>query len=85
MENKTLEEIGFIKVPNDLEYDDDLLGFEGGYSYNLGHSRRGQFYYYIVKNRKLYIKSTEPDGDGASIEANPKIIKKLIENNLIDL
>ena len=81
----TLEEIGFKKIPKNLDWDDDLLGFEGGYSYNLEHSRRGQFYYYIVKNRRLYIKATEPDGDGASIEANPKIIKKLIENNLIDL
>ena len=44
----TLEEIGFRKIPNDLDWDDVLLGFEGGYYYNLGHSRRGQFYYYIV-------------------------------------
>ena len=44
MENKKLEEIGLRKVPNDLECDDDLFGFEGGYYYNLGHSRRGQFY-----------------------------------------
>ena len=81
----TLQEIGFAKVPNNLEGDDDLLGFEGGYYYDLGHSRRGQFYYYIVINRKLYIKATRADGSGAAIEANPEIIKKLIENNLIEL
>jgi hypothetical protein len=80
-----IEELGFIKVPHDLDWDDDLLGFEGGYSYNLGHSRRGQFYYYIVMNRKLYIIATKPDGDGAEIEANPKIIKDLVDSGLVDI
>jgi len=84
-EIKKIEEIGFEMIPEKLSYDNDLFGFEGGYEYTIGHSRRGQLYYYIVKNRKLYIKATEADGSGAAIEANPEIIKKLLDNNLIDL
>ena len=82
---KKIEEIGFKKIPDTLSYDHDLFGFEGGYSYLISHGRRGQLYYYVVKNRKLYIKATKPDGYGAAVEAMPEVIKKLIEFDLINL
>lgn len=52
-----------------VEYHDDWE-FENKYSYELGHSRRGQFYFLTVdkETRTIKVFATKPDGDGTDIE-----------------
>lgn len=60
-----------------FEEEDAAYYHEDGYIYNLGHSRRGQFYYiYVGGNRYFRIYSTRPDGSEDSI---------LLGNVLFDL
>jgi len=52
------------------------------YKYNIGHARRGQFYYILVgSNRIVSIYASEPDGSGTCVDA-PNILIELITNNI---
>ena len=51
--------------------------------YNIGHSRRGQFYYLIVKDKEFSLFASEPDGDGGAIKM-PRVIIDLYESGLIE-
>lgn len=64
-----LEKYGFNKIDKEeaLSNDDYIsAGFE--YEYNLGHSRRGQFYSYLVDSEGVFhIYASEPDGTGGPL------------------
>lgn len=52
------------------------------YKYNIGHARRGQFYYILVgSNREVSIYASEPDGSGTCVDA-PNVLIELITNNI---
>ena len=57
---------------------------EYDYKFKIGHSRRGQFYYLLVKEatRKIIIYATEPDGSGGVIGC-PDVLVKLINDGII--
>lgn len=88
-ENINLEillDYGFVKVDKEEEdeRDDSTLSYYD-YSFNIGHSRRGQFYYLLVseKSRIINIYASKSDGSGCSIELTSKLID-LFENGLIE-
>lgn len=76
----------FSKVDKEYEESNDnwtLSCYD--YSLELGHSRRGQHYYLLVRSlleTKVLIYASEPDGDGGSLELSD-ILFKLIENRII--
>jgi len=78
-----LKEIGF-----DYEQitDDNGECYEtkGKLTYNLGHSRRGQFYYLIIENdRSVSVLATEPDGSGTSINIDD-VFMKLFKKDMLE-
>ena len=74
------EVVGETKKEYKNYYGDFDYNFENKYAFNLGHSRRGQFYYLLVDkdSREVYIYSTKPDGDGGELLLN-NIFFKLLE------
>lgn len=81
-----LLQYGFEKT--DKEYykrmdDWTLCGCD--YLYNIGHARRGQFYYIVIseEERELNIYASKPDGDGCSINMDDIIIR-LYKDGLIE-
>ncbi len=69
-----LEELGFyLYQENEYEY---YYSMENKMIYEIGHSRRGQFYYLIVnKSNCIEVFATEPDGSGGSIELANTLLK----------
>jgi len=52
-------------------YMDDIM-----FTYKIGHSRRGQFYYYLImKDRTIKVYASDPDGSGTWIDLDEVIIK----------
>lgn len=67
-----LLDYGFDKIDKNYEEtQEDITLSYYDYAYNLGHTRRGQFYYYLVTatTRKIDIYASKPDGDGGAIVA----------------
>lgn len=64
------------------DYEDPLFYYEHCYVYDIGSSRRGQWYYLIVKNREILVLATKPDGSGGAI-ALGNIISELIKGGFI--
>lgn len=71
----------YFIVENDFSI---LYYFENVYVYEIGHSRRGQFYYILFDiNTKIFsVIATEPDGSGGDINL-PDILIDLIKNEII--
>ena len=66
---KELEKFDFFyKFPYDTDYSDDYE-FDNKMIYEIGHSRRGQFYFILVDKTSLEISvyATEPDGSGTDV------------------
>ena len=62
------------------KYGDSINMDDVMFTYNLGHSRRGQFYYYfIMEDRTINIYASEPDGSGTWIEDDDVIIKMFVD------
>ena len=96
---KVLIEYGFLPVysrenniPKDVKDYYEVWDEEDFFYYNqdclvlnLGHSRRGQFYYlyYNPNYNSFNIYASKPDGEGTSV-IFPNVIYELIKNNLID-
>ena len=78
-ENITLEQLSLLgwsyeKITD--QYGDEIYMDDIMFTYNIGHSRRGQFYYYLImKDRTIQIYASEPDGSGTWIEFDDVIIK----------
>ena len=80
-----LKNYGFHKPIdyNTISYDiEDYTISNSDYILYLGHSRRGQFYYLLVKDKDLYIYSSKPDGDGGKLLL-PDVLLKLFNDGII--
>lgn len=80
-----LEKYGFEKI--DKEYEkakDDYTMCDYEYKYEIGHARRGQFYYLLVdENGHISIYASKPDGDGCEVSC-PDILIDLIKDGVIE-
>jgi hypothetical protein len=86
---KVLEPYGFKICDQDWKEGHGVLGdyctldFHEGYVYEIGHSRRGQFYYILVDTSgNLTLYASEPDGSGSSVNF-PDIIIQLILDDIV--
>lgn len=88
---KNIEDLtnyGFVKLTSDYLHEafgdpyDTIYTYEDCYMLNLGHSRRGQFYYFIVHEKGSEIYASKPDGDGCGISLDNTMIK-LIEDKML--
>jgi hypothetical protein len=79
-----LLDYGFFKVDKEKEYSNSTLLYSD-YVYQIGHARRGQFYYYLVdaNTRKISVYASEPDGSGCSI-IMPNVLRDLVLTGIID-
>lgn len=80
-----LKEYGFEEITEDYNVEHDYkLEYFTGYVYNLGHARRGQFYYIICypEEKQFSIYASKPDGSGTSIDIDDIFIK-LIKDNIV--
>lgn len=81
---ENLIDYGFEKIDKKEEENGEnyvISGFD--YKYNIGHARRGQFYYLLItENRNVSIYASEPDGSGTSVLA-PNILIELIQKQII--
>ena len=72
---------------NNLNYSEWDLTMNDTYIYELGYSRKGQFYYYFIdlksENKVIQVYATKPDGDGTSVDLNIGLIKNLIDKGLV--
>jgi hypothetical protein len=84
IELSVLLNYGFEKIDKELEKeeDSDFEIYSSDYKFEVGHSRRGQFYYILVKERKLLIYATRPDGDGTYIGLPNVLIQMSIDGIL---
>jgi len=76
---ENLLEYGFIKIDKEEEKENEnwtISTFD--YSFEIGHSRRGQYYFLLLseKSRTINIYASEPDGNGGIITA-PNILIKM--------
>lgn len=74
-----LVQFGFSKNDDDFKHNNNLDEINplwwATYIYNIGHSRRGQFYYIIVQeNRNVFLYASKPDGDGGFVPLTEKEI-----------
>jgi len=80
--NKIWEKDDEIKKENIVvsEYS-DLYYFDDYLAYNIGHSRRGQYYYILCEKDtlELSIIATSPDGSGSNCNL-PDILVEMILN-----
>jgi hypothetical protein len=73
---------GFTKIDKEEETEkDQYLIASYDYKYEIGHARRGQFYYLLVgeKTRDLIIYATEPDGSGESVICPDVLIQLAVD------
>lgn len=77
--DKDLQDLGFERI--DKNDDHDFVYAYYDWALNLGHSRRAQFYYVLIKDRNVSIYASNPDGSGASIPF-PSILCKIV--NILD-
>lgn len=79
-----LEAYGFHKIDKEeaRECEDWVLA-QYEYEYNLGHSRRGQFYSVFVDSEGVFhLYASKPDGDGGTVEIDDIFIK-LIKDGIV--
>ena len=86
-ENFNLEKLvdyGFEITDKEQENEESEI-FYSDYKLNLGHSRRGQFYWILVNSgsRNLSIVATMPDGDGGAIRI-PNILMRMVEEGIVE-
>lgn len=77
-----LLDYGFTKIDQAIQEADEnytLSVFD--YMLEIGHSRRGQFYYLLVsiENRTINIYASDPDGSGGVITAPDVLIKMSVD------
>jgi hypothetical protein len=77
-----LLDYGFSKIDKQEMMDDDnwtLSVYD--YLFEIGHARRGQFYYLLVseETRTITLYASEPDGSGGTIYAPDVLIKMSLD------
>lgn len=80
-----LLDYGFEKIDKEEELECENYTLSNfNYKFNVGHSRRGQYYYLLVKesDRIVYVFATEPDGSGGIVYC-PNVLKKLIIEGIV--
>lgn len=65
------------ELPEIFEYNNDDT-----WVYEIGHSRRGQYYYLLIIDKEIYIEASKPDGDGCFVLL-PDILLKMFEDKNI--
>lgn len=81
-----LEKYGFGAISNeDKENDESYVLRLFDYRFNIGHARRGQYYYLLIaeKDRLFNIWATKPDGGGSFI-GMPNVLIELANDGLIE-
>lgn len=76
---------GFEKIDRKEEEENENYNVSYyDYKFNIGHARRGQFYYLLISEsqRTVLLYASEPDGSGTSIEA-PDVLIELINKKII--
>ena len=73
---------GFEKIDKKAEEENEnytVSNFD--YQYNIGHARRGQFYYILVNeiSRNVFLYASEPDGSGTSVPAPDVLIDLIVD------
>jgi hypothetical protein len=69
---------GFTKIDEEEESENEQYTIAShDYKFEIGHARRGQFYYLLVgeKTRDIIIYATETDGSGGSVICPDVLIK----------
>lgn len=82
---EVLLDYGFTKVNKEEENENEQYAISSyDYKFEIGYSRRGQFYYLLVgeNTRDLIIYATEPDGNGGSVMC-PDILIKLFYDGIV--
>lgn len=83
-----LKDYDFHKITEDYKREHNLdetpIKYMYGWIYNMGHSRRGQFYYLICSNEGNFsIVATKPDGGGGAISLEENdIFSKLFADSI---
>ncbi len=79
-----LKSYGFQEVSKE-DYEDNFVILNYDYVLDLGHSRRGQHYYVLVKlnNRSVSLYASEPDGNGCEISVPEKLLKLFTDRVII--
>lgn len=77
---QSLKKFGFEEY-NPSDYGDECLEYmEVEMIWNIGRSRRGQSYLFLIlKDRTLALYATSPDGSGSFIELQEKVIDFIYE------
>ena len=76
---------GFTKIDKEEELKNEEYTISSyDYKFEIGHARRGQFYYLLVreKTRDVIIYATEPDGSGGSVIC-PDVLVKLSVDGIV--
>ena len=80
-----LMELGFSYEKITDGWDDECYETRGKLVYNMGHSRRGQFYYLIIEDDcTISVFSTTPDGSGTSVLMDDVIIE-MFKNDMFEI
>lgn len=60
---------------------DDYIGSSFDWVHEIGHSRRGQFYYLYVsaESRYFYIYASEPDGSGGTTKMTDVLMRLALD------
>lgn len=79
-----LENYGFTRINKKHEEENEeytICYYD--HKYEIGHARRGQFYYLLVDSeRNIYIYASQPDGDGCEISC-PNVLIDLITHGIV--
>lgn len=59
--------VGFTPIKEGDYDEEDYPLSVSDYAITIGYSRRGQFYYLLIKDRVISIYASNPDGSGGSI------------------
>ncbi len=81
-----LEGYGFSKVNKEEELEkENYVESQFDWIYNVGHSRRGQFYYILIDSvsRVLCLYASKPDGDGGIVKM-PDVLLTLALDGVIE-
>jgi len=73
---------GFTKIDKEEELENEEYTISSyDYKFEIGHARRGQFYYLLVgeKTRDVIIYATEPDGSGGSVICPDVLVELSVE------
>ena len=73
---------GFTKIDKEEETENEEYTIASyDYRFEIGHARRGQFYYLLVgeKTRDVIIYATDPDGSCGSVMCPDVLIKLYVD------